>query len=271
MSKITDFVSLLEGQVESGIYVWGGDGEILTDMSNPRAWITDHEAGDSSHTKAQNAARAVALYQKRVAAGIDPVRAFDCGGLMYWALKTLGLQRSDLSSRGLYGICSPVAQADLRAGDLVFVYTDRDGDGFDVSEIHHVGAIVDSDLHTVECIGRDYGVVRRNFSSRWNAFGRPRAFAAETVDEPASAEDDAPAADAARFARELRYGCTGEDVCALKALLAAAGYDSLTVSNPRYRSATRRVVRKYQQAHGLAVDGIAGQNTITALGGIWEG
>ena len=61
MSKLYDFLNLLYDQVGRGIYVWGGDGELLDTMSNPVAWIERHEQS------ASDAKRAIALYNKRVA------------------------------------------------------------------------------------------------------------------------------------------------------------------------------------------------------------
>lgn len=75
------------------------------------------------------------------------------------------------------------------------------------------------------------------------------------------------------FKRVLKYGSYGEDVVELKKLLIANGYDDgITVntsSSKRFGSKTRLNVRNFQIASGLKVDGIAGEQTITALGGVW--
>ena len=62
MSIKTDFIDLVDGQVNRGIYVRGGNGENLSAMSDPKAWIERREKPDETHTKAQNAARAIRLY-----------------------------------------------------------------------------------------------------------------------------------------------------------------------------------------------------------------
>lgn len=155
------FVQMVTDQVGKGIYVWGGNGEILDDAAFAHTWIERHE------TSAENAKCALALLAERTAADVRPIRAFDCSGLVYWALHSLGVQKYDVSSRGLYDLCKPIEQKDLVPGDLVFHY--------DGKQIVHVGVCVGTEQ--VECRGRDVGVVRnRRKSGYWNRFGRLPAF-----------------------------------------------------------------------------------------------
>lgn len=76
------------------------------------------------------------------------------------------------------------------------------------------------------------------------------------------------------FKRILKYGSYGEDVVELKKLLIANGYcDGITVNtsnSKRFGTHTKINVKEYQSANGLKVDGIAGEKTITALGGTWR-
>lgn len=167
MATTSDFLKLLYDQVGRGIYVWGGDGELLDTMSDPVAWIERHE------TSASNAKRAVTLYKDRVRAGVSDVRAFDCSGLVYWALHSLGLQKGDVSSRGLYSLCEKIKKSELRPGDLVFRHNGI--------QIVHVGVWA-HDGNQIECRGRDYGVVcNKRSSGYWNRFGRWKAFTGERV------------------------------------------------------------------------------------------
>ena len=89
MATVNEFLDLLYGQVDRGIYVWGGNGENLSEMDKPIAFIERHEED------AKDEKRAIALYEQRVKDGVIDIRAFDCSGLVYWALKTLGLQKDD--------------------------------------------------------------------------------------------------------------------------------------------------------------------------------
>lgn len=157
---VNDFIKLLDAQVDTAIYVWGGNGEDLCQMADPVKWIAGRE--DS----ATNYKRAVNLLEKRLAEGKNPIRAFDCSGLIYWALRTLGILKKDISSRGLYRECRSIDESELQRGDLVFVYDDES------CQIVHVGAYV-GDGYVIDARGRDTGVVRTKLSSRkFNRFGR---------------------------------------------------------------------------------------------------
>jgi hypothetical protein len=254
MSKIDDFTALLDEQVNKGIYVWGGDGENLSEMSDPEAWIKKRETSD------HNASRAITLYRKRKTAGVNPIRAYDCSGLMYACLKKIGVVKSDLNSRGLYGICTPIAKQELRKGDLVFCWSDKDGDGFDVSEIYHVGAFI-GDNKVIECQGRDVGVVKNKLSTRWNAFGRPKAFASITDDEPTEEQDG--------YYRELSIQSPllrGSDVIWVQTSLTALGYDVGSCGiDGIYGEDTANSVSNFQCDKNIECDGIVGFMTWSAI------
>lgn len=167
MELIKDFLNLLYDQVDRGIYVWGGNGEILDKMNDPVDWIDRREKSEN------DAKRAVALFHKRVAKGVSDIRAFDCSGLVYWVLKTMGLQKDDVSSRGLYNLCEKITEKDLRPGDLVFHH--------DGKQIVHVGVYAYDGMQ-IECKGRDDGVVQnKRRSGYWNRFGRWKGFKAESA------------------------------------------------------------------------------------------
>ena len=59
----------------------------------------------------------------------------------------------------------------------------------------------------------------------------------------------------------------------MKKLLIAAGYDDgITIDKPSSESfgpKTKKLIKKYQKDKGLKVDGVAGPETIGALGGIY--
>ena len=154
------FVRAVEDQVGKGIYVWGGNGERLDGMSDPVAWIERHEQS------ATDAKRAVTLFKTRREAGEPEIRAFDCSGLVYWALKGLGVLKTDVNSRGLYALCRPLNEDEIEAGDLVFHH--------DGTRIVHVGVCAGE--QQIECKGRDDGVVRnKRKKGYWNRFGRLEA------------------------------------------------------------------------------------------------
>lgn len=174
MSRLDEFIDLICSQVDKGIYVWGGNGQDLLTVSNPKAWITSHETSDS-HTKDENIRRDMALFQTRKAEGVNPIRAFDCSGLMYWAGKAVGVFHKDVAARHIYAMCDKVT--DIQRGDFVFK-----GNG---DSITHVGCYIGNGI-VVEAKGRDYGVVEtKHKPSAWVAVGRLPALQED-------AEDDAP-------------------------------------------------------------------------------
>ena len=66
----------------------------------------------------------------------------------------------------------------------------------------------------------------------------------------------------------LKYGSTGSDVEKLQNALIDAGYDvGSTGADGVFGKNTQAAVQKYQKDNGLAVDGIAGKNTLGALYG----
>lgn len=261
MTKITEFVDLLRTQTDKGIYVWGGDGQNLSAMNDPISWIKKKETSDT------NAQRAITLYNKRLNANVNPIQAFDCSGLIYWALKTLGLQKSDVSSRGLYGLCTPIDKSELRAGDLVFKWTDKDGDGFDVSEIYHVGAMID-DTHTIECIGRDSGVVELKYSSKWKAWGRPKWFVDIKPVNPVEPEPVQPD-DPSIYWRDLYVTSPymrGEDVKFIQTSLINGGYSvGKSECDGIYGNDTKNAVLKFQSDSGLVQTGKVDEITWNAI------
>lgn len=239
-NKLNEFLSYLQEQVNNhSIYVWGAQGQ--TGITED--WIRKKET-----TKA-NGDRVVAYWKKQVNAGYGKVlRAFDCSGLgMYFLQNLSGICSSDMNANGLKSKCRKIAKSELKAGDFVFKVNSE-------GRATHVGYVVDSVPNVIEARGRDYGVVKGKLDSRWNAFGRPPFWNEGYV-----------------FTRVLKYSRRGEDVCELKKLLQSNGYGlNLHTTNKNYLSSTKSVVKAYQKANGLTVDGKAGKDTITKLGGTYN-
>ncbi|MCA0172784.1 peptidoglycan-binding protein [Bacillus sp. RAR_GA_16] len=68
------------------------------------------------------------------------------------------------------------------------------------------------------------------------------------------------------YSGTLRYGDRGSSVTSLQSQLKSKGYYNYSVDGI-YGSITQQAVRSFQSANGLSVDGIAGPNTFSALGG----
>ena len=253
MAKLQEFIAYLQKQVKNhSIYIWGAQGQGYPTLNE--AWIKSKESGT-------NETNALKTYRKGVAAGYEKLmRAFDCSGLgMYWLIKE-GFSKYDMTANGMKGKCTLIQKSHLKKGDWVFrTYKSGSNKG----RAYHIGYIVDDDLNVVHAKGRAYGVVKEKFSaSYWNTYGRPSYFAAE-ID---TAEEQA---EHASFNRNLKKGCKGDDVRELQKLINKAG-DNIAVDG-NFGSKTRAAVIAYQKRKGLKKDGIAGRNTVTALGGKWLG
>lgn len=262
MSKREDFVDLLKSQVDKAIYVWGGDGENVSAKADPAAWIRKCETSNSYLTNSY-ATMAINLYNKRVKAGVNPIIAVDCSGFIYWALKKLGLRSGDINSRGLYSLCSPIKKGELQAGDLVFKSRSNKA-----ADIHHVGAYIGGGK-VAESKGRAYGVVVTNFNGGgWDMYGRLPYFEAEAADTT-NTENNKGAGKVYITLDVLKKGHKGKQVEALQALLIAKGFKcGATGVDGEFGKNTEAAVKKYQDSNGLAVDGVVGVNTWSALLGL---
>ncbi|MDR1599574.1 MAG: SH3 domain-containing protein [Oscillospiraceae bacterium] len=91
----------------------------------------------------------------------------------------------------------------------------------------------------------------------------------------AGAASTAPAAVAPTPATNatLKLGVTGSEVAQLQSYLAAQGYLGSNYTSGTYDAATLMAVRRFQEAAGLNVDGVAGTATLTKLysGGVTTG
>ncbi len=228
------FLDYLEEQVQNhSIYVWGAQGQQGEAVT--ARWIRQRE------TSTKNANRAIAYWQKQVAAGYgDVLRAFDCSGLGTYFFVTNKLIPTDLSANGLMGKCTRIKQEDLRAGDMVFRVNDA-------GRAYHVGYVIDDGKTVIEAQGRDAGVVKGALKG-WHRYGRPPFF--EQV---------------SRVLKLTTPYLRGDDVLALQKALEAKGF-SPGQADGIFGRKTQRAVRNFQAASGLTVDGIAGAKTHEKLG-----
>jgi len=162
MNKLDQFLAWLLAWVNRAIYVWGGQGEIITSTAQIYRMETSNV----------NALRAIALWIKR---GRNAV-CFDCSGILVMWLLSVGLIKYDTTANGLLSMCERITKAQLKRGDWVFRV--RDG------KAYHIGVVVDAELNVVEAMGRDDGVVKRGIDQHsitdyWTDFGRPLIFKEE--------------------------------------------------------------------------------------------
>ena len=264
MAKIGTFINLAYGQVNKGIYVWNCDGELLKDIN--QNFIKMKESGAKSSKKTEEArkkekaewlADALAMYEKRK--NIQGARAFDCSGLVGWALRECGVTKADKTAEGWREQCTKVTKSSLQDGDLCFKVSD--------GKAHHVGIYYKGKI--IESKGRAYGVVYSSLTSSWDAFGRLNI---KWENEPTKWV----------LTRVLRKGDNdkkqgGHDVENMQKLLIANGEKLKKYgADGDFGTETLNAVRSFQRKHEgkpyyLKVDGAVGKNTIIALGGEWGG
>ena len=257
MDKSGEVIERARSQVDRSCYVWGAEGQDLNAMSDPAKWIKAQETTGDAETRARNVQRDLKQYARMKSKGYDPIRCFDCSGFVYWTLKPFGLVTGRRSAAGYYAQTEHKTRGQLHAGDLVFVWNGQ--------KISHVGLYAGAD-RVVHCKGRDTGVIEEGINKHgWNRYGRVKGM---YDDEPT------PTPTGYVFTRVLRYGDKGDDVVELKKLLIDKGYSKgITIdtpSSPNFGASTRARVKDFQRDSNLAVDGIAGKNTITALGGVFR-
>ena len=240
MNTIEEFIDILRTQVNNGIYVWGGNGEDLISMTAPKDWIKWHE------TSTANANRAIALYDRRVQDGKTEIRAFDCSGLIYWALNKLGLQASDINSRGLYARCRPINMASMRPGDMTFRH--------DGSKIFHVGVYTGSGS-VIEGVGRDEGVIEHGIYAKgagyWTNFGRFDLFEEGGNIMSVVLQHTSPM-------------MQGDNIRALQAALNGLGYDCGTADG-RVGERTMAGIEAFVAAHGSSSNAPVLPDTVKLL------
>ena len=164
------FIKYLRAQLGMP-YVWGGQGDLLTGLHDPEKWIKSQESN------ADNRKRAIDFFRKCKEAGMDPIRAFDCSGLIMYFLQDLHGVMGDRSAQMLYNQSAKISREELQEGDLVFKGSAPDS-------ITHVGVYVGGG-RVIESKGRDDGVCETELASRpFKYFGRLAALAPFLVDEP---------------------------------------------------------------------------------------
>ncbi len=264
---LQDFLDFLNENVSRSVYVWGGQGQYARNdrmyaytgtLIGPdaEAWIRSKE------TSTRNGDRAVKTYRKIAAAYDGDIHVFDCSGLGTFYLYTIHrFISSDKNANGLKGMCQTITKDKLKPGDWVFrVYTSGSSKG----RAYHVGYVVDWDLNVIEAKGRDYGVVKRPFDSKyWNHYGRPGLYLEQIEKEERPVKPIFT-----RTLKRTKPTMTGDDVRQLQLMLNEYMGAGLAVDG-RFGPATEKQVKIFQKQKGLVVDGKCGPKTVAALGGVW--
>ena len=179
-------------------------------------------------------------------------RVVDCSGMIVEAFRAYNPDYGDRTANYFFNSCCSERGAIKTLPEMPGVIVWKSG---------HIGVYIGSGL-VIEARGYQHGVVVSELSTqKWTNWGKLKdvSYAVEAKPKPV-------------FTRELKYKSKmmrGDDVRALQALLTTAG-ESVGAVDGIFGTKTRAAVRSYQRGHKLTVDGIAGKNTITALGGEWR-
>lgn len=236
-------------------YLWGTRGQIVTQALLDARYKSYYKPNGWSREEYDS------ITKNWVA---DKVHVTDCQGLLDAFLG------NDTNADGNYrNYCTDNGL--IAAINRPFVVGEAVFNGSDTRKTHvgWVCGFLRSDPLVVEARGLAYGVVITRMSKRsWKYRG--------LMTKKFSYADDPVHPDPKQyvFRRDLKKGCSGDDVIKLKYLLLDAGYNkgiTVNTKNSKYfGSATKKLVKEYQRDNGLTVDGVAGRKTITSLGGKFE-
>lgn len=212
-----------------------------------------------------------------VTPGTNDQRGIDCSGMFVRGYRLQGqriyhgsntIWRRHLGDKGRI-----TSASDLRKGMAVFKWRPdggrhQDGEG----NFQHIGLVTGvNPLRIVHASTDGMRVKADTKIGKWRYWGYLLAgdypHAAAPIPAPAipDARQQAQTAVAATPMGQptLRRGHRGEDVARLQGLLAAAGYP--LTQDGIFGRQTREAVRQFQAARGLAVDGVVGRQTWTAM------
>ena len=147
-------------------------------------------------------------------------------------------------------------------GWLVFFNWEAAATGDDATDADHVGIVESVKNGIITVIEGNYSqsVKRRQIPVNYRyirGYGVPK-YDTEKKKEVFTLE-----------MRNLKKGCKGEDVRALQILLMGRGYTvGESGADGDFGSNTLSAVKRYQKAHGIGADGIAGIKTMSSLLGV---
>lgn len=237
-------------------YLWGTRGQVCTEKlldSRYNSYYRDHgwERGE---------------YDTMTKGWVERgVHVTDCQGLLDAYLGNDVNANTDYVSYCTdKGVCDKISRPYV-IGEAVFMGT--------ATKKTHVGWVCGFDKNcnplVVESRGLKYGVViTKLFGRGWDYRGlMTKKF---TYGEAPVQPDPSVFI----FYRALKKGMRGQDVIELKKLLIDKGYhEGITLdtkTSQNFGSATRKLVKQFQADNGLTVDGVAGKQTITTLGGYYQ-
>ena len=231
-------------------YIWGAKGEIATEALLQRCIAEAKATGRYAFTQAK------IDFARRLIASHASVT--DCSGLLTNAagLPPVGSAQiwAECTDKGTLPPVNPEASIPQIAGLVVY-------------RLGHIGIFL-GDGWVVESGGYSKGVVYTRLSdpatgTPWTGYGKWSRI--DYLNTP-----EVPVASSWMVNRVLKKGMVGDDVKGLQDALTGAGFPCGKIDGI-LGSKTESAITAYQKSHGLTVDGKAGKNTVSLLGGNWMG
>lgn len=175
--------------------------------------------------------------------------AFDCRGFTHWALLQVGIKIDGGGATTQYNTKANWTQRgtiDAMPDLVCCVFKQRDG------KMQHTGLHIGGGkiIHCSTTVKEG-----KTTDKGWTHYAVPAGL--YDGQETATAEP-------VKVLATLRKGSQGSAVSALQTMLNRLGFDSGKVDGI-YGTKTMAAVRSFQEANGLTVDGIAGEQTLTTL------
>ena len=175
--------------------------------------------------------------------------AFDCRGFTHWALLQVGIKIDGGGATTQYNTKANWTQRGTidAMPDLVCCVFKKKGNKMTHTGLHIGGGII---IHCSTTVKKG-----KTTDKGWTHYAVPAGL--YDGQETATAEP-------VKVMATLRKGSQGSAVSALQTMLNRLGFDSGKVDGI-YGTKTMAAVRSFQEANGLTVDGIAGEQTLTIL------
>ena len=250
-------------------YVFGAAGEYCTPENRRKYYASKGEAHPTIKTKCKNFEGTGSCSGCKWFPGGLLTRFFDCRGFTRWVLKVVfgwTLQGGGCTSQWNTET-NWKAKGEIKDGIpqnvlCCLFYYKKDSKGNRTKTLEHTGFYLNGE--TVECSN---GVqCSKTLNKKWEVWAVPACVDAAVDPITPSEPQKEPEKEQTTVNKTIRKGNMGELVKQCQTMLKSLGYDlGICGVDGDFGAATEKAVRAFQRDHQLAVDGVVGKNTWTAL------